>query len=172
MPITNTGTDTPFLIKDYWETQQETVDRLEEVMGFKFDVDVCGSPGSKKAPEVIADEHWWRVHAHIDGLTFDWSRLGQRGFLNPPFSSKPQWLARAALMSQSRGMTVVGVVPHAPATAWYREMEQSTSRILSPDKRVAYIHPITGKVMKAPNFETVFPVWEPKKTISYERFSL
>lgn len=171
MAITNTGTNTPFNIKDYWMTDPEVVRRLEEVLGFQFDVDVCGSPGNKKAPKVIADEHWWRVHPYIDSLTYDWNSLGKYQFMNPPFTLKPAFLARAEQMAR-RGGVIVGMVPHAPATAWYREMEQGISEIYMPDKRVNYLHPITGKRMNGVNFETVFPIWKQKTVIHYGRFSL
>lgn len=165
-------TNTDALVKDMWGTDPRVVRALEDELGFLFDVDVCGTPVTRRAPEVIAEPCWWRVHPHIDMWTFDWWRLGRFGFMNPPFSQKDRACARAEHMARRHGMTIVGMLPHSPTTNWYRDMEFGVSRILMPDVRIQYIHPISNRLIKQVSFETTVALWEPRRTMAYERISL
>lgn len=170
MAITH-ATNTAASIKDLWSTPVEVVSRIEQILGIQFEVDVCGTPSNRKAPIVITDATWWRIHPHINGLNTDWSRLGQYCFMNPPFSQKERWIAMAEYFSK-KGLTTVGMLPVAKCATWYRHMEQGVSRLLMPDKRINYLHPLTGLPVKGVSFETVLPVWEPKRQITYERITL
>lgn len=167
MAVTNKSY-TDALIKDDWITPVKTVREIERETGIIFDVDVAGSLGNRKAPVVICDEHWWRVNPHINALATDWSKLGRYAFMNPPFSLKLKFIRQAEQMA-CKHVTTVGIVPVALCAGWWKEMEQGCSEILIPDKRIQYIHPITGKVMKAPNFESAVVIWKPKTSINYGR---
>jgi hypothetical protein len=177
MAIRN-GTNTKAHLRDLWETDPAVVRSLERVLGFKFDVDVAGTPFNRKAPSVITKDPRFFYDCQIpglrcywDALATDWSLLGRYAFMNPPFTMKAQFIHRAELMAR-RGMTVVGMVPAGVCFEWYRQMEKGVDRIIMPDRRINFIHPMFGQVMAGVNFETMIPVWEPGRRVEYVRVTL
>lgn len=177
MAITN-GTNTTAHLRDLWETDISVVRSLERQLGFKFDVDLAGTPFNRKAPWVITNDPRFRFDWQIPGLRCswdafktDWSKLGRYGFLNCPFSLKHKFTPLCEHYSR-KGMTIVSVLPVAIATGWWQKMERSAERILVPDKRINYIHPMTGVMMNGVNFETAFAIWQPRKHVIIERISI
>lgn len=177
MAVTN-GSNTIINQKDIWETDPAVVRALECELGFRFDVDVCGTPFNRKAPWVITKDPRFFFDWSIPGLrcswdafATEWHKVGRYGWMNAPFSQKEKFIAMAEHFAR-RGMTVVGPLPVAMSATWYRDMEQGADRILVPDGRINYVHPMTGKIMKGVNFETVIAVWRPRKSVTVERISL
>ena len=173
-----TGTNTVMSQRDNWETDPVVVRALERILGFKFDVDVCGTIYNRKAPTVITkdprlyyDCYIPGLRCHWDAMNTDWAVLGRYAFMNPPFTLKSSFISRAVSQAE-RGITVVGMVPAGICFGWYRKMEREASRILIPDKRINFIHPMYNKIMKGVNFETMIPIWEPGRRVDYVRVTL
>lgn len=170
--------NTPPVMRDLWETDREVVRALEKNLGFRFDIDVCGTPENRRAPTVITVDPRWRhdcyipgFRCHWDAFLTDWSALGRYAFMNPPFTLKGKFIHRAETMAR-RGMTIVGLVPVALCAGWYRHMEKGVTRIMVPERRINYVHPMTGAVMRGVNFETLVPIWEPGRPVDYVRIEL
>lgn len=172
-------TTTAKSIKDLWCTPVDVVRRLEQVFGLTFDLDVCGTFQSQLtpktcvyAPQFVHDQkRLQKIGIYLDGLQQDWHKLGRVGFMNPEFSVKEQWIAKAEREAR-KGFTTIGLLPVAQCTNWYKDMEQGVSDIYTPDRRISYVHPITGKLISGVNFETIVAVWRPRAQIIYNRFSL
>lgn len=176
MAITNAG-GTPPIYRDLWKTDPRVVRWIEGMLGVKFDLDVCGDPYDKKRapkvcikdPRVVLDmPALEKLGFYWDGLAQPWHKMGETGFMNMPFQTKAQWIAKAERESRL-GMLIAGISPVAMAAGWFRGMEQGVTYIKVPDRRINFINPMTMQIMKGVNFETVIPIWEERKSIRFER---
>jgi hypothetical protein len=62
-----------------------------------------------------------------DGLVSDW--LGERVFVNPPYSRQLPWVERAIAESK-KGKTVVLLVKHDSSTVWYAKLCEAGAHFL------------------------------------------
>jgi phage N-6-adenine-methyltransferase len=87
---------------DEWSTPQDLFDRLNEE--FRFDVDLAASTENHKLPNYITAEQ--------DSLSFDWSKCGDWGWLNPPYSRGlcRKFIAKAAA-ERMNGFATVMLLP-------------------------------------------------------------
>ena len=175
MPVTN-KTKTPFSARDLWQTDPRVVKWMERYFGIKFELDVCGSPFNRKAPKVCINcpslrhdtKQLENLGIYWDGLNQPWHQMAKTAFMNPPFSAKEKWIAKAEQESRL-GITVYGLAPIALATNWWRSMEQGAKKIAVPDKRINYINPMTDKILNGVSFETSIPIWEESRDVHIER---
>jgi hypothetical protein len=179
MAITN-ATKTALPHKDIWETDPRIVRAIERLLGLRFELDICGTPHNAKAPRVITLDPRYRHDCNLpvrnpriywDALATDWHKLARVAWMNPPFTKKHLFIAKAEREAR-RGMIIIAPLPVATVTHWYRDMEQGADRLLMPERRVNYIHPMTGRIIGGCNFETVFAIWQPRTTIQIERITI
>jgi phage N-6-adenine-methyltransferase len=93
-----------------WATPPELFKRFDDV--FSFVLDPCAHPLTAKCKRFITKE--------VDGLTQDWSSIGN-SFVNPPFSKElPKWIAKSYEESK-KGIIVAMLIPARPDTkAWHK----------------------------------------------------
>lgn len=98
---------------DNWATPSGEVRIIaSELFGDKaFDVDVCADDKNFKAPIFFTTEN--------DGLAQNWSKYGQRCWMNPPYSQVTAWMEKAYCQSL-KGCFVACLVPASTETLWHR----------------------------------------------------
>lgn len=98
-----------------------------------------------------------------DGLKSDWSvGQGDLVWLNPPYSSKKQWLNKCINAAQG-GADVVVLVPDGQGTAWWNGLVSARAQIVRPSKRIAFVGP-DGEVQESPPQKSVLLVYGPHAT--------
>lgn len=155
--------------KDRRATPPEVVSCIEEVIGMRFDIDVCAEPETAKA-----SRYWTKEN---DALSFDWHLWAENRavlFINPPYSAPTQWVRKAATEAKN-GLFVVGLLPDDRSTEWYQKWIEGVAPIVYlPKSRISFINPSTGKRDPGNPKGAVIPVWTPFYTTHtvYERIEL
>jgi site-specific DNA-methyltransferase (adenine-specific) len=100
-----------------WATPQAFFDRLNRVFQFTLDP-ACTRENAKCARYYTQEDN---------GLAHSW--LGERVFLNPPYSREiAQWVAKARQEAE-QGALVVGLLPARTDTRWWHEHVQGHAEI-------------------------------------------
>ena len=92
--------------KDEWSTPDDLYAALDAEFGFTLDP--CASDFNHKTTKYYTKAD--------DGLFQDWS--GHTVFMNPPYSTVDEWMAKAHLAGIN-GTTVVALVPSRTDVAWF-----------------------------------------------------
>ena len=86
-----------------------------------------------------------------DGLNSDW--VGDRIFLNPPYSNPMPWVEKAIAESK-KGKVVVLLLKHDSSTKWYAKLHEAGAHFLPIMGRLNF----TGKVAPFPSVLVVLSV--------------
>lgn len=155
---------TPKALKDEQATPRTVFERIEEVLGVMFTHDVCASAKNKKCVS------YW--NKRDDALRQNWAARRRPSVLwmNPPYSMLPEFTAKAAYEA-SRGIIVVGLVPHMSSSRWYqRYVHNVASAVFLPDGRINF--ELRGVVRPGNALPSCFPVWTPWRcSTSYQFFT-
>ena len=93
----------------YWETPQNTFDKLNEE--FNFTLDVCANDDNKKCDKFFSEEY--------DGLSQDWSN--DICWMNPPYGREIGKWVKKAHEESLKGATVVALLPSRIDTRWFHD---------------------------------------------------
>lgn len=154
---------TPKAFKDEQATPFTVFERIEEVLGVSFVHDVCASTKNTKCVS------YW--NKRNDALQQNWASRRRLSVLwmNPPYSMLPEFTAKAAYEA-SRGVIVVGLVPHISSSRWYQQnVHNVASTVYLPDGRINF--ELCGVVRPGNALPSCIPVWTPWRcTTSYQFF--
>lgn len=170
-PTTADGTDMSFVAgskKDAWRTPPALYEPIAERIG-GFDLDPCAGPPPAQL-ELPGDEEpaedlepteiaEWNVTLPTDGLTIDW--YGDV-WLNPPFSEKGDWLAKAVDEWQHGDADRVFIVtPDATdVAAWWHEYIAANAAVTYfVESRTNYVDPATAEAASGVSFNTAVSVF-------------
>lgn len=145
--------------RDTWRTPDNLLRAAERFLNMPFMLDVCAN-----ATNTVCDKYY---SIDDDALRddCDWSARRGAAWMNPPYSDPAPWCAKAASESERRGIFVVGLLPDDRSTRWYQQhIEGVASLALVPDRRVAFLHPLTGEPAKGNPKGSVIPIWTPWRT--------
>jgi site-specific DNA-methyltransferase (adenine-specific) len=125
-----------------WATPQALFDRLNRI--FQFTLDPACTPENAKCAKYYT--------AKDNGLAQSW--LGERVFLNPPYSREiVQWVAKAR-EEADQGALVVGLLPARTDTRWWHEHVQGHAEIHFFAGRLKF-----GNVGSGAPFPSALAIW-------------
>lgn len=117
---------TPREVRDQWATPQYLFDYANKK--HNFCIDLAADAVNCKVPTYI--------NRLEDALTVNWHQLGDRGWLNPPYSHIAPWVSKAVLEAK-RGFTTTMLIPTPNGEAYYKDvLEQELEFIIG---RVSFI---------------------------------
>lgn len=182
-PTTADGVDMSFVAgskKDAWRTPPALYEPIAERIG-GFDLDPCAGPPPEQLelpgeeephpdlePTEIAE---WNVTLPTDGLAIDW--YGDV-WLNPPFSEKGDWLAKAVEEWRDGDAERVFIVtPDATDVAawWHEYIAPNAGVTYFVESRTDYIDPATADTASGVSFNTAVSVFgsAPPELLRYWR---
>jgi phage N-6-adenine-methyltransferase len=144
--------------RDLWETPQQLVDQVADILKVHIALDPCCTEKNRKC--------WNGCFKKQDGLKLDWlsSCNAITGFsnkavwVNPPFSELHKWIDKV-IEESNKGLTIVLVHPDTPDTAWYQKIEKNCLMQLVPTSRINYIDPEIEEVKSGVNFPSCISVF-------------
>jgi phage N-6-adenine-methyltransferase len=119
-----------------WRTPPELFHGISKHFG-PFEVDLAADKDNALCARFFTEED--------DAFKQVWKGMC---FLNPPFNDIMPWVSKAYL-SGGPYTTVVMLAPAAVGTKWFNHA-MKRSRVFFFDRRVQFIHPVTGLPGKAP----------------------
>jgi phage N-6-adenine-methyltransferase len=134
-------------LKDVWQTPQKVINWLSPIH-----TDPCAGPNT-----TIGSQN--NYTKEDNGLKQDWHG---RVFVNPPFTSKEDWLEKTITESQSSNVqTVFVVTPDSTDTKswWHKYIAEHADYIWFSEGRISYIDPETGEQMGSPTFGTAISIF-------------
>jgi len=140
--------------KDDWQTPPDLIADLQTALE-GIDLDPCAHPDS-----TIAETNWC-LEDGTDGLVQSWDGY-ETVFINPPFSYKSEWLAKATeeLTKPSElPKTIVTLTPDSTDTKswWHEYIATHANYICFSEGRIAYY--TDGNPAKSPTFGTAISVF-------------
>jgi len=136
--------------KDDWQTPDEVTDPIADAHD-GIDLDPCAGPGT--------DIGTINIRPPDNGLAKPW---GGVVFVNPPFSSKGDWLAKVVEESRRPMVdTVYVLTPDATdVAAWWHEYIAAEAPVTwFATSRVNFYDPAEGEVKKGVPFNTAISVF-------------
>lgn len=153
-----TGSKTPEIIRDLWQTPKEIFNELDEE--FDFDLDVAASDSNHLCKRYFTEED--------DSLVCDW---GDSNYLNPPYSDPDPWIEKS-IEQHKLGKNVVLLLPSDTGTKWFKKAFESANEVRFISGRIAFINANTGKEVPGNNKASVIFVWNAHCRKSYKKISL
>lgn len=122
--------------KNDWRTPPKVAAPI--INRFRFTGDAAASAVNTLAPV-------WLDQARC-ALKSDWSDLGSRVWLNPPYSMTRQFIKKARLESQNHGRVVVCLIPSTIDVKWFHaEAMPYAQEVWFYSGRISFIHPESSK---------------------------
>ena len=125
--------------------------------GEKFDIDLAASHDHHLVGTYITKEE--------NSLEVYW-KLGSNdyGFCNPPYSrGMIDLFVKKAIEEVLFDFTTIMVIPELNGERRTKDILENASRIIHFDKRINFIHPITGKPTTGNNRGTILVEFSPQK---------
>ena len=94
--------------KQEYATPWELFNVLDE--DFHFDLDVCADKENHKCEKYLTEQD--------DALKMEWNGTC---WMNPPYKTMKEWVAKAYSESRKDGCTVVCLIPSRTNTKWWHE---------------------------------------------------
>lgn len=109
---------------DEWETPDALFEKLNWM--FDFTLDPCATPQNTKCENYYTKED--------DGLSKSW--LGERVFINPPYSQIDKWVDKA--FEEAEHAFIVMLLPSRTDRPWFTKILNSGSHIFFIEKRLKF----------------------------------
>jgi transcriptional regulator with XRE-family HTH domain len=130
---------------DIWNTAPETLQKIHSVIP-----EFCLDPASNPKSLVKARNVFYEVH---DGLQQDWH--GQFVYLNPPYSTLPEWVAKAHdEFKKGNAQTIVALLPVRSNTEYFHTKIANCADVLFIQKRLKF-----GSSHQQAPFASMLAVW-------------
>ena len=152
---------------DRWRTPPALVASCAARWG-AIDMDLAAEPGASVAPR------WWGPGGECEEAfsprLFDcnggWSAFyaGTKPsvcWCNPPFTKVAEFTALCAKLAAA-GSTVIQVAKVVPEVRWWDLIWSCASQVWVPDRRIAFIHPETGRRVSGASHAHALVVWGPR----------
>ena len=147
--------------KNDWQTPPALIPVVEKAIGRAFDLDLCATPGTEKAPAYFAPpgtrSPWPMGCVGVNGLSATLPGEGLTVWCNPPYGRGQiaRWTRRCQVRAWN-GHLVVGLLPFDPSTEWWHADVMKADRILAPQRRLRFLGGPTGATRPS-----ALVVWEP-----------
>lgn len=137
--------------KDNWRTPQQLFARLHS--RFRFTGDACASPHNALCPKFFT--------MTSNALKQDWSTLGERVFINPPYSMSAEFMSRSYKAVRFGEVdTVVALMPSTIDVKWFHKyVVGKASELWFLRGRVQFLSPDTGKPVGGNVVGSMIIVW-------------
>lgn len=148
------GSKTPLDQRDLWRTPPALFTSLDAE--FCFQLDAAAAPHNALCRKFITAEQNtletpWSDYLSIPGYVW----------LNPPYSDITPFVKKAAAESANQIGTVM-LVPADTSVGWFKEAIQTASEVrLITAGRLAFINPVTGKLVSGNNKGSMLIIWRP-----------
>mgnify|MGYP000691723324 CR=1 FL=1 len=148
-------TTTPKSEQDLAQTPKWFVLAAEELLGFKFELDVCASPGTKKCKRFYSQDK--------NGLTRTWRRYN---WCNPPYSDITPWLLKAHTEAR-RGNFSCLLIPDKPEVKYVRLCRYFADSIFHMPFRLNFLRPDNSEFLdkngkkQGPKFPVMLALFTP-----------
>jgi|GEM_PF-21815 len=130
---------------DVWNTSQEFLDKIHSVVP-----EFCLDPATNPTSLVNAKVHFYESH---DGLKQNWH--GQYVYLNPPYSTLPEWVAKAYEEYQcGNAKTIIALLPVRSNTDYFHSQIASYADVLFIKKRLKF-----GQSQQQAPFASMLVCW-------------
>ncbi len=157
---------------DRWGTDRLLVGKLADEFGRgRFDWDFAAEASTAVSESVVTDglKYYFgpdRTAIHLrDGLTASWSVVSSTvGFLNPPFTLLPQFVAKA-YEERLKGVCIVAVLPVKAEQPWWHDYVSKADELRFLRGRLRYIDPETGQLGDSARFASAVVVWDGRKPV-------
>jgi phage N-6-adenine-methyltransferase len=136
--------------KDVWQTPEEVTEPIADAHG-KIDLDPCAGQETQ-----IGNQN---IRPPEDGLSETWNGVV---FMNPPFSTKNEWLEKAVEESTREGVdTIYALTPDSTDTIswWHEYIAENATVTWFPRGRINYIDPDTGEQATGVSFGSAVSVF-------------
>ena len=142
--------------KDDWQTPSRLFDKLNS--RFSFTGDACASDLNALCERFFTED--------TDAIRSDWSKLGCRVFMNPPYSKCHEFMARAwRAVRDGEVSIVVALVPSTCEVRWFHEFFLGkASQVWFTKGRVNFVNPDTGSAAQSNVVGSVVVVWDGART--------
>lgn len=137
---------------DSWVTPPIERDFVREVYGGDPDLDVAATPTTAFGPK-----HYSR---RTSGLRHRWHG---RTWLQPPYSTIPEWVTRARTLTEihdNKRLIVLALLPVRTGRRWWVECEQAHALFFVPS-RIRFWDPVRKCLGTSPTFDSVYVLWDP-----------
>ncbi len=149
--------------KDEWYTPKVLIDYVND-LGYAITLDPATTDAQAKRLNIM-----WYYTKETNGLDKDWR--GHNVWLNPPFSTKNEWIKKAREEVDKGDTKVFMLLPASLETAVYQEHILGRARIHIPNKRIAFIDE-TGKQTQSSAFTSLIFELTKEKCNEYVRFDV
>ena len=123
---------------------------------YYFDIDLAASDDNHLFDLYLTEEN--------DAIRNNWRDYGVSGFCNPPYSrGNIEKFIKKAIEQANLGFKTVMLIPELNGEARSKEIMLNTSRIYHFDKRINFIHPVTGKECKGNSRGSIVAVFDQKR---------
>lgn len=139
--------------KDFWRTPPAIFQAANE--RFQFTLDAAAAPETALCRSFIT--------AEMDALVTPWVQGAAlpRVWLNPPYSRTKAFTARCVDQSRA-GALVAALVPNTTDVIWWhRDVFGVAAEVWLYTGRIAFIHPLTGEVVRGNKGGSQLIVWTP-----------
>jgi phage N-6-adenine-methyltransferase len=138
--------------KDDWRTPIKLFNKLNG--RFSFTGDACASSHNALCQKFFTEDS--------DAISSDWSELGDRVFMNPPYSKCHEFMARAWRAVRDKEVDlVVALVPSTCEVKWFHEFVLGkATEIWFTKGRVNFINPSTDSAAQSNVIGSAVVVWD------------
>lgn len=137
--------------KDSYRTPEYVFLWLDGI--YNFTVDGCASSHNALCKRFVTEE--------LNFLEFSALHVGDRIFVNPPYSNPKPFVERAAYF-MALGCTVVMLLPSDKSTQWYQVIQDNATEVIDiVGGRINFLHPVTGEEVKGNNKGSMVAVFDP-----------
>tara|TARA_B100000927_G_scaffold278034_1_gene260271 strand:+ start:29962 stop:30537 length:576 start_codon:yes stop_codon:yes gene_type:complete len=137
--------------KDDWRTPPELFARLNS--RFRFTGDACANPKNALCARFFTYKS--------NALANSWSSLGDRVFINPPYSKSAEFMSRAWHAARDGEVKeVVALMPSTVDVKWFHKyVVGKASELWFMKGRVGFLNPSTGKPVGGNVVGSMIIVW-------------
>lgn len=125
-------TFTPEEQKDLAQTPPLVVSKFEDVVGFKFELDVCANRATAKCLNYYSLDERGQ-----DSLTLPWAN---KNWCNPPYSDITPWVNKCVYEAAQGNITAL-LIPNKPEVGYCRLTEQFADTVFKIPFRLNFIRP-------------------------------
>ena len=140
--------------RDDWQTPPWIIGPL--MRRFRFTGDAAACATNSIAPNYLTELE--------NSIFFNWESLGNRVWMNPPYSKTKHFMRRAYEESQQNQRLVVCLVPSSMCVPWAHEARATAQEIWFYRSRIAFISPTTGEALAANPIGSMLVVFHGKQS--------
>jgi len=130
------------LVSDLWKTPNKEFNLLHSI--YEFQIDAAAGPENTKLGNWFGPGSPLGIGNALDPH-LNWSKYGQRFFVNPPYSTEggplSLWIETFHRQAEVNNVLIVAVLPERRNVKWYHEHIKGHATVFEPDYRYAFEPP-------------------------------